>query len=43
MTSEGACARLASIHIYPLKAARAVDLDQALVEPWAWQVTAASF
>jgi uncharacterized protein YcbX len=30
----GPCARLASIHIYPLKAARAVDLDQAQVEPW---------
>lgn len=27
-------AALASIHIYPLKAARAVDLDHALVEPW---------
>ena len=26
--------RLTSIHIYPLKAARAVDLDQARVEPW---------
>ena len=26
--------RLDSIHIYPLKAARAVDLDQARVEPW---------
>ena len=34
MSSIGACARLASIHIYPLKAARAVDLGQALVEPW---------
>ncbi len=27
-------AALASIHIYPLKAARGVDLDHALVEPW---------
>jgi uncharacterized protein YcbX len=27
-------ARLASIHIYPMKAGRAVDLDQSLVEPW---------
>jgi uncharacterized protein YcbX len=26
--------RLASIHIYPMKAARAVDLEEALVEPW---------
>jgi uncharacterized protein len=26
--------RLASIHIYPVKAARAVDLDEARVEPW---------
>ena len=26
--------RLASIHIYPLKAARAVDLGESLVEPW---------
>jgi hypothetical protein len=26
--------RLASIHIYPMKAARAVDLDEACVEPW---------
>ena len=26
--------RLASIHIYPLKAARAVDLDESRVEPW---------
>jgi uncharacterized protein len=25
---------VASIHIYPLKAARAVDLDDALVQPW---------
>jgi uncharacterized protein YcbX len=34
MTGDGACARLASIHIYPLKAARANDVDEALVEPW---------
>jgi len=27
-------AAVTSIHIYPLKAARAVDLDDALVEPW---------
>jgi uncharacterized protein YcbX len=26
--------RVASLHICPLKAARAVDLDQAVVEPW---------
>ena len=26
--------RLASIHIYPMKAARAVDLDESVVEPW---------
>jgi len=26
--------RLASIHIYPLKAARAVDLGESVVEPW---------
>jgi len=25
---------LASIHVYPLKAGRAVDLDESLVEPW---------
>ena len=25
---------LASVHIYPLKGGRAVDLDQAVVEPW---------
>jgi uncharacterized protein YcbX len=25
---------LASVHIYPLKGCRAVDLDQAVVEPW---------
>ena len=27
-------ARLASIHIYPMKAARAVDLAESVVEPW---------
>ena len=35
--TEGATSagiRLASIHIYPMKAARAVDLDESLVEPW---------
>ena len=26
--------RLASIHIYPMKAARAVDLEESVVEPW---------
>jgi uncharacterized protein YcbX len=26
--------RLASIHIYPMKAGRAVDLGESLVEPW---------
>ena len=26
--------RLHSIHIYPMKAARAVDLDESVVEPW---------
>jgi uncharacterized protein len=26
--------RLVSIHIYPMKAARAVDLDESVVEPW---------
>src|SRR5579863_6623906 len=25
---------LASVHIYPLKGCRAVDLDEATVEPW---------
>jgi len=33
-TASGAAVRLASIHIYPLKAARAVDVDESLVEPW---------
>jgi uncharacterized protein len=26
--------RLASVHIYPMKAARAVDLNESVVEPW---------
>jgi uncharacterized protein len=34
MSSTAASGRLAEIHVYPLKAARGVDLDQALVEPW---------
>ncbi|MGH3238340.1 MAG: MOSC N-terminal beta barrel domain-containing protein, partial [Streptosporangiaceae bacterium] len=35
MSRPGAAGvRLASIHIYPMKAARAVDLDESLVEPW---------
>src|SRR6185312_12438236 len=34
MTSNGASARVASIHVYPMKACRAVDVDQAQVEPW---------
>ena len=34
MASNGVRAWLASIHIYPLKAAHSVDLDQSLVEPW---------
>jgi uncharacterized protein YcbX len=34
MSSMGASAHLASIHIYPLKGTRAVDLDESLVEPW---------
>jgi uncharacterized protein YcbX len=33
MTTEGA-ELLASVHIYPLKGCRAVDLDQSAVEPW---------
>lgn len=32
-TSPGGI-RLASIHIYPMKAARAVNLDESRVEPW---------
>ncbi len=34
MTSNGASARVESIHVYPMKACRAVDVDQAQVEPW---------
>jgi uncharacterized protein YcbX len=32
--ASSAGVRLASIHVYPMKAARAVDLDESLVEPW---------
>lgn len=34
MRSEEPGVRLAAIHIYPMKAARAVDLSESLVEPW---------
>ena len=34
MRDEEPGVRLASIHIYPMKAARAVDLDESVVEPW---------
>jgi uncharacterized protein len=34
LTGREALASLASIHIYPLKAARGVDLRESLVEPW---------
>jgi uncharacterized protein YcbX len=34
MAITGPTARLASIHVYPLKACRAVDVGQARVEPW---------
>ena len=34
MSGVGAFPRLASIHIYPLKAGRAVDLHESAVEPW---------
>jgi uncharacterized protein YcbX len=34
MSSEESFAYLASIHVYPLKATRAVDLSQSRVEPW---------
>jgi uncharacterized protein YcbX len=34
MSSVGASPYLASIHIYPLKAGRAVDLHESWVEPW---------
>ena len=31
---SGRAVRLASMHIYPMKATRAVDLTESLVEPW---------
>ena len=34
MRDEEPGVRLASIHIYPMKAARAVDLGESVVEPW---------
>ena len=34
MRDEEPEVRLASIHIYPMKAARAVDLGESVVEPW---------
>jgi uncharacterized protein len=34
MDAMGEHARLASIHLYPVKAMRAVDLAESLVEPW---------
>jgi uncharacterized protein YcbX len=34
MSGVGASPCLASIHIYPLKAGRAVDLHESAVEPW---------
>jgi uncharacterized protein len=34
MTSLGTPVRLASIHVYPLKGGRGVDLASSLVEPW---------
>jgi uncharacterized protein len=34
MRGREAVVRLASIHIYPLKAARSIDLRESLVEPW---------
>jgi uncharacterized protein YcbX len=34
MSGVGAPPCLASIHIYPLKAGRAVDLHESAVEPW---------
>ena len=34
MSGTAASARLVSIHIYPLKAARGVGLDESVVEPW---------
>jgi hypothetical protein len=34
MIDGGRRSMLASVHIYPLKGGRAVDLDEAVVEPW---------
>jgi uncharacterized protein len=34
MIDRGRRCMLASVHIYPLKGCRAVDVDQAVVEPW---------
>ena len=34
LPESGRAVRLASIHIYPMKATRAVDLAESLVEPW---------
>ena len=34
MSSTGASVRLASMHVYPLKAGRAVDVDESQVDPW---------
>jgi uncharacterized protein len=34
MVDRGRRCMLASVHIYPLKGCRAVDLDEAVVEPW---------
>src|SRR6202046_4193935 len=34
MIDRGRRCMLASVHIYPVKGCRAVDLDQAVVEPW---------
>ena len=34
MNGAEASGRLAAIHIYPLKAGRAVDLGESVVEPW---------
>src|ERR1700734_2586659 len=34
MVDRGRRCMLASVHIYPMKGCRAVDLDEAVVEPW---------
>ena len=34
MSGAGGSPRLASIHLYPLKAGRAVDLAESVIEPW---------